>query len=139
MKYIGYALILVHGFLLLWAVGGFIEMISPKVPWKHFTNPEFPFWVLLIHWSSVLFASATLLYGYFTQWSKTPQAMAVAYGFMAMVCVIETFGYMTEKTKYMAMGGEFLAYTVILLYLFRSKYFIRETQVSEPEELNFES
>lgn len=125
MQYIGYTLILIHGFLLLWSLGGFIEMIFQKVLWKPFTNPDFPFWVLIIHWSSVLFASVSFLYGYFTQWNKTPQIMAVAYGLMAMVCVIETFGFMTSKTKYLAMGGEFLAYTVILLLLFKDQYFIR--------------
>ncbi|KJS04353.1 MAG: hypothetical protein VR77_12065 [Flavobacteriales bacterium BRH_c54] len=124
MQYIGYTLVFIHGLLLFWAIGGFIEMILPKVPWKPFTNPDFPFWVLIIHWSSVLFASLSLLYGYFSQWNKTPQIMAVAYGLMALVCIIETFGYMTSKTKYLAMGGEFLTYTVILLLLFKSKYFI---------------
>ena len=124
MQYIGYTLVLIHGFLLFWAIGGFIEMILPKVPWKPFTNPDFPFWVLIIHWSSVLFASVSLLYGYFSQWNKTPQIMTVAYGLMALVCIIETFGYMTSKTKYLAMSGEFLTYTIILLLLFKSKYFI---------------
>lgn len=124
MQYIGYVLILVHGFLLLWSTGGFLEMVLPKVPWKPFTNPDFPTWVLIIHWSSVLFASVSFLYGYFSQWSKTPQIMAVAYALMALVCIIETFGYMTSKTKYLAMGTEFLTYTVILLLLFKSKYFM---------------
>lgn len=124
MQYIGYLLILVHGFLFFWSTGGFLEMILPKVPWKPFTNPEFPTWVLIIHWSSVLFASVSFLYGYFSQWSKTPQIMTVAYGLMALVCLIETFGYMTNKTKYLAMGTEFLTYTVILLLLFKSKYFV---------------
>lgn len=125
MQYISYALILVHAILLLWSAGGFLEMVLSEVPWKPFTNPEFPNWVLVIHWSSVLFASVIFLYGYFTQWSKTPQVMLVAYGLMALVCVIETFGYMTSKTKYLAMGAEFLAYTVILILLFKSTYFIR--------------
>lgn len=124
MQYFGYLLVLVHGILLLWSAGGFLEMLLPRVPWKLFTNPEFPTWVLLIHWGSVLFASVSFIYGYFAQWSKTPQIIAVAYGMMAVVCVIETFGYMTSSTKYVAMSGEFLAYTAILLLLFRSDYFI---------------
>jgi hypothetical protein len=118
MHYIGYILVLVHGFLLFWSVGGFLEMILSKIPWKPFTNPEFPTWLLLIHWSSILFAAVVFLYGYFAQWSKTPQIMAVAYTMMAIVCVIETFGYMTSNTKYLAMGGEFLVYAVILFLLF---------------------
>ena len=124
MQYIGYALILIHTFLLLWSAGGFLEMILPKVPWKPFTNPEFPDWVLIIHWGSVLFASVAFLYGYFVQWNKTPQIMAIAYGMMSILCVIETFGFMTNKTKYLAMGGEFFAYIIIIVILFKSKYFV---------------
>lgn len=123
MQYIGYILILIHAFLLIWSVGGFLEMMLPEVPWKPYTNPAFPTWVLIIHWSSVLFASIGFLYGYFNHWGLTPQLMAVAYGLMALVCIVETFGYMTSDTKYLAMGMEFIAYTVILFLLFKSKYF----------------
>lgn len=124
MHYLGYVFILVHIILLTWSVGGFLEMILPKVPWKPFTNPEFPNWVLIIHWSSVLLASMSFIYGYLTHWSKTPFIMTIAYGLMAVVCVIETFGYMTNPTKYLAMGGEFLTYFIIILLLFKSSYFI---------------
>lgn len=124
MQYIGYLLVVVHASLLMWSVGGFLEMLLPKVPWKPFTNPEFPVWVLIIHWSAVLFAAAVFLYGYFTQWHRTPQIMTIAYVLMAIVCVIETFGYMTSNTKYLAMGAEYLAYLIILLLLYRSTYFI---------------
>lgn len=124
MQYIGYILVLIHMILLIWSSGGFLEMILSKVPWKPFTNPEFPNWVLILHWGSILFASVSFLFGYITQWSKTPQIMSVAYAFMMFVCVIETFGYMTSNTKYLAMGGEFFAYIIILLLLFKSKYFV---------------
>jgi hypothetical protein len=123
MQYIGYILVVIHLFLLTWGIGGFLEMILPKVPWKPFTNPAFPTWVLIIHWGSVVFASVVFLFGYFNHWNKTPQIMLIAYGIMALVCVIETFGYMTNKTKYLAMGIEYVAYTAILLLLFKSKYF----------------
>lgn len=124
MQYIGYLLAIIHLFLLLWASGGFVEMITSNVPWKPFTNPEFPTWVLLIHWASVFFASVSFLYGYFTHWTKTPQIMLIAYGLMAIVCVIETFGFMTSKTKYIAMVAEYVAYAVILFLLFKNNYFI---------------
>lgn len=124
MRFTGYVLVFVHAVLLLWSAGGFLEMILTKVPWRPFTNPEFPFWVLMIHWSSVLFASVSFLYGYFAKWDKTPQIMAVAYGFMSSVCVIETLGYMTGRGKYIAMAAEFLTYSVILLLLFKNRYFI---------------
>lgn len=49
--------------------------------------------------------------------------MCIAYGIMALVCVVETFWYMTSKTKYLAMGAEFATYLVIILLLFRTNYF----------------
>ncbi|MCW5899872.1 MAG: hypothetical protein KIT10_11450 [Flavobacteriales bacterium] len=124
MQYLGYLLALIHAALLLWASGGFMEMLLPNVPWKRFSNPDFPTYILIPHWSVVLYASAGFLYGYFTHWSKTPPFMLIGYSFMMLLCVIETFGYMTNKTKYIAMGSEFVTYVVILLLLFKSRYFI---------------
>ncbi len=121
-KIIGYLLVVVHLFLGVWATGGFIEMVLKNVPWKPFTNPEFPDWLLFIHWGSVLFAAVGFLSGYFTRWDKTPQLMTVAYGIMALVCVIETFGYMTSETKYLAMGAEYVAYLLILILLFTPRF-----------------
>lgn len=121
---LGYVLLIVHFLLFIWAFGGVIEMVSDEVFWEPYTNPAFPDWVLVIHWGSVLFASISFLYGYLTRWNKTPKIMAIGYGLMALVCIIETFGYMTGDMKYIAMGVEFLAYIVILLLLFKSKYFI---------------
>lgn len=123
MPIIGYFLLTIHFLLFFWAAGGIVEMIFDKVPWKPFTNSEFPFWVLIIYWGSVLFASLSFIYGYVTHWSKTPKIIAIAYGIIALVCIIETFGFMTSKTKYLAMGAEFLTYAVILLLLFKNKYF----------------
>lgn len=121
---LGTILLVVHFLLLFWAVGGVFEMVLPKVFWKPYTNPNFPNWVLIIHWGSVLFASSVFIYGYFTHWVKTPQLMIVGYGLMALVCVIETFWFMTSSTKYWAMGAEFITYAVILLLLFKSSYFV---------------
>jgi hypothetical protein len=124
MQIFGYILLVIHFLLFLWATGGFMEMIFDKVIWKPFTNPDFPFWVLIIHWGSVLFASVCFIYGYLTHWAKTPHIMVIGYGLMALVCVIETFGYMTSKTKYLAMGTEFTAYIIILFLLYKSNYFV---------------
>jgi hypothetical protein len=124
MHLVGYILLIVHFFLFFWALGGVFEMVLPKVLWKPYTNPDFPAWVLVKHWSSVLFASITFLYGYLTHWSKTPQIMVVAYALMALVCVIETFWYITSNTKYLAMIAEFVTYIAILLLLFRNSYFV---------------
>lgn len=124
MPFFGYVLVALHGTLLLWAVGGFFELLLPSVPWKPFANPEFPTWLLVIHWGSILFASICFLYGYFDQWNRTPHAMALAYGVMALVCAVETFGFMTSGTKYLTMAAEYLAYGAILLVLFKTNYFI---------------
>jgi heme A synthase len=121
-KVLGYALVAVHIFLAGWSVGGFIELLTPKVPWKPFSNPEFPKWVLLFHWGTILFAAGIFLFGYFTRWKLTPHVMVVAYGLMAVVCVVETFGFMTSKYKYIAMALEYIAYIAILLLLFGASF-----------------
>ena len=92
MQYLGYLLVLIHAALLLWASGGALELLLPNVPWKRFSNPDFPTYILIPHWSVVLYASIGFLYGYFTHWSKTPQFMLIGYSFMMLLCVIETFG-----------------------------------------------
>lgn len=125
MKVTGIILFLIHIVLFCWSVGGFLEMILPEVFWKPFTNSAFPDWLLFFHWSSVLFASAVFIYGYLTHWRKTPIFMTAGYIFMSIVCVIETFGYMTIDTKYTAMAVELLAYIIILLLLYRTTYFIK--------------
>lgn len=99
-------------------------MVFVNAPWEPFTNPLFPNWLLLIHWGSILFASVSFSYGYLTHWPKTPLFMSVAYALMALVCVVETFGYMTSDSKYLAMAAEYTAYIFILFLLYKSDYFI---------------
>lgn len=123
LKFLSYILFFVHLMLGLWSLGGFFEMIFEHVPWTPFTNPLFPNWLLLIHWGSILFASTIFCFGLMTHWSRTPSFMLLAYLLMALVCVIETFGYMTNESKYFAMTAEFIAYISILLLLFKSNYF----------------
>lgn len=125
MKFTGIILFLIHLVLFCWSVGGFLETILPEVFWKPFTNTAFPDWLLILHWSSILFASAVFIYGYSTHWRKTPMLMTAGYIFMSIVCVIETFGYMTSDTKYIAMATELLAYIIILLLLYRTTYFLK--------------
>lgn len=124
MQYFGYVLVLIHIFLLLWSTGGAIEMIFTKVPWTPYTNFDFPRWLLPIHWGSVIITSIGFLFGYSTAWSKTPEFMLAAYTMLSTICVIETFGFMTSQTKYVAMTAELVTYTVILLLLFKHKYFV---------------
>ncbi len=124
MKYFGYALVLIHVFLLPWALGGVVEMIAADVPWKPYTNLDFPVWLLPIHWGSVIIASVGFLIGYFTKWTGTPTLMLAVYTMLFTICVIETFGFMTSPTKYIAMTAELVTYTVILMLLFRNRHFV---------------
>lgn len=104
------ALLLIHTCLFVWAIVGFAEWFLPSVPWRAVSNPDFPRWVLFIHWSAILAGGAIFLIGYMTRWPHTPTAMAVAYGMMAVVCAIETFGFMTNPNKYIAMLAEYITY-----------------------------
>ena len=122
--YFGYLLVIIHIFLLLWSAGGMIELFSEKVPWTPYTNPDFPKWLLPIHWGSVIITSAGFLLGYYLQWSKTPELMLATYTMLFTICVIETFGFMTSSTRYYAMITELVTYTVILTILFKHQYFI---------------
>ena len=124
MQYFGYALVAIHLFLFFWAAGGAIEMTSSNLPWTPYTNPDFPRWLLPIHWGSVIITSLGFLFGYFTGWSKTPEFLLAAYTMLFTICVIETFGFMTSQTKYIAMGAELVTYTIILSLLFKHEYFV---------------
>ncbi len=124
MRYVGYVLALTHLFLLLWSTGGMVEMSPVKVPWTPYTNVDFPRWLLPIHWGAVMIASTGFLTGYFFRWRGTPAFMLAAYSMLFTICVIETFGFMTSATKYIAMTAELVAYTIILLLLFKSRYFV---------------
>ena len=123
MRLFGYLLVFIHSFLLLWAVGGAIEMTPLEVPWIPYTNLDFPKWLLPIHWGSVIIASVGFLLGYFSRWRSLPNYMLAAYTMLFTLCVIETFGFMTSSTRYIAMVSELVAYTAILALLYRSEYF----------------
>lgn len=118
----GYVLIVVHLALWLWAAGGMAEWLGINVPWPPYSNPDFPRWLLLIHWTAVLVAATGYLLGAWQGWSGTPSFMFLGYGLMALVCVIETFGYMTSSTKYLAMALEFATYAGILYLLHRPAF-----------------
>ena len=117
-------MVLIHIILLAWSTGGLVEMTSIKVPWEPYTNLDFPTWLLPIHWGSVVITSIGFLIGYFSKWSGTPEFMLAAYTMLFTICVIETFGFMTSSTKYIAMTTELVTYTVIITLMFKSKYFI---------------
>jgi hypothetical protein len=110
-------LVLVHAALLVWALVGLIEWFALSVPWPIVSNALFPRWLLLVHWLAVLIASFVFLSGYALRWSDTPRAMAPAYSFMAVVCAIETFGFLTHSLRFVAMAFEYATYVLILIAL----------------------
>jgi hypothetical protein len=120
-----------HALLLSWAAVGLAELIVVEVPWPAVTNPLFPRWLLLPHWLAVLGASALFLFGYFLRWQKTPALLIAAYAFMAAICAVETFFFLTHPLRYVAMLLEYLAYVLILLALNRVPSFLRQFQLGE--------
>jgi hypothetical protein len=116
----GWLLVLVHVLLAVWAVVGLAEMVFAEVPWPRVSNELFPAPVLLAQWLSILVASFLYIAGYLRRWRYTPHAVAVAYAIMATVCAVETFGYMISDTRFLAMALEYLAYALILLFLFKA-------------------
>jgi hypothetical protein len=120
-KGLGWLLVLVHVLLAVWAVVGLAEMAFAEVPWPRVSNELFPAPVLLAQWLSILVASFFYIAGYLRRWRYTPHAMAFAYAIMATVCAVETFGYMISDTRFLAMALEYLAYALILLFLFKAQ------------------
>lgn len=119
-SFLGILLLIIHGFLALWAVAGLAEMASPHVPWNRITNPLFPGGLLLAHWISVLVASTAFVAGYALRWSRMPVVMLFSYGAMAAVCAVETFGYLVHPTRFLDMSMEYATYLLILAFLFHS-------------------
>ncbi|MBX3134086.1 MAG: hypothetical protein KF689_11965 [Gemmatimonadaceae bacterium] len=122
-KSITLGLLLVHGFLLLWATVGFIEWFWETPPWPRVSNPEFPRDVLFIQWTLTLAAGIVFIVGFILAWPRTPIALACVYAAMAALCAVETTRYMQSDTRYIAMALEYVAYAAILVFLFRSSSF----------------
>ena len=117
------ALLAIHAFLLAWGLVGFVEWFSASVPWARVSNPLFPPTILLLQWTLVVIAGGVFLGGFASRWRHLPIAMAGIYAAMAMLCAVETFGYMVSDTRFVAMALEYAAYLAILVYLDRSPRF----------------
>lgn len=115
-------LILVHVGLAAWALVGFAEMAFAEVPWTRVSNPLFGPAMLTLQWSLILVAAVTFIAGYATRWRRTPVAMAVIYGAMALTCAGQTFFILEHDTRFREMGIEYAEYTIILLFLFFSAH-----------------
>lgn len=116
-------LLLVHGFLGVWALVGFAEWFSASTPWPRVSNPLFPRDILFIHWTLILAAALVFLGGHALAWQHTPAAMACVYAAMAALCAVQTLQYLESDLRFVAMGAEYLAYAGILLFLFRASHF----------------
>ncbi len=114
-------LVLLHAGLLVWALMGMAEWIFGAVPWPEVANPLFPRTMLFFHWLSVIAASVAFLAGLALRWRGTPLAVAIGYGGMATVCLIETTQYLVHDLRWIAMAAEYVAYLVIGSWLFRSE------------------
>lgn len=112
-------LLLIHSVLLLWSLVGLAEWFAAEVPWSKVSNAAFPPWLLLAHWLVILGAASIFLVGYARRWRHTPQAMIGAYSAMALVCVIETFWFLSGTSRFVAMGLEYSAYITITALLHR--------------------
>jgi hypothetical protein len=109
----------VHAFLGVWGLIGFAEWFSDSTPWPRVSNPLFPRDILLMQWSLVLAASVLFIGGHALRWEHTPAAMACVYAAMAALCAVQTFTWLKGDLRFVAMGAEYAAYAVILLFLFR--------------------
>lgn len=111
----------VHGVLAIWALVGFVEWFWASPPWSRISNELFPRDILFMQWTLVLVAAAIFIVGYALRWPFMPVALACIYAAMAALCAVETFMYMESRHRFTAMAFEYLAYAVILLFLFRTR------------------
>lgn len=115
-------LLVVHAGLVLWAMGGFLELGLAEVPWKRFSNPLFSPTMLALQWTLIALSGVTFIVGYSTRWSRTPVVMACIYAAMAAVCAYQTFFILEHAGRFVAMAIEYVEYTVILIFLFGSRH-----------------
>lgn len=114
-------LLLVHVGLGVWAVVGFAEWLLAEVPWSRISNAELSRAMLLVHWTLIGTASVVFIVGYLSRWPRTPTAMLVIYGAMALVCAYQTFFVLSNDSRFVAMAIEYAEYAVISLFLWRSE------------------
>jgi len=116
-KVLGAALLGVHGTLALWASAGLVELVMPAPPWPAVRNPELPDGLLVVHWLAMLGAGSVFLVGYLTRWPTTPRVMAAAYVSLATICAVETFGFLTNASRFVNMGVEYATYAILIALL----------------------
>jgi len=118
-----YVLVVVHLFLGLWAIAGWIEWFVPDVFWSRISNPLFDKTMLFIHWSAILVASLLFLISFILRSKYVPVLMTIIYSIMALLCAVQTFFYLESESRYLAMLLEYTAYGLILFLLWRITFF----------------
>lgn len=113
----------VNAVLWLWALVGLIEWLVGPLFWMPISNPELPRNILLLQWILCLAVPTILFVGFATRWHLTPVAAVVGYALMAMLCAVETFGYMTNESRFLAIAIEYTTYIIFGLLLFQHGYF----------------
>ncbi|MGH3876558.1 MAG: hypothetical protein ACRDSK_05905 [Actinophytocola sp.] len=76
--------------------------------------------MLVVHWLLMLGTGSVFLAGYLRRWPTTPTAMATSYATLATMCAIETFGYLTNESRFVDMSLEYLTYAILLTALYRT-------------------
>jgi uncharacterized membrane protein YccC len=116
-----YVIVGISLFLSMWGLLGFLEYFWGYAPLLPLQNPEFPQGTQFLHWLAISVSGLVFLAGYGTHWAYTPHAMVVIYAVMATLCFVQTFDFMTNPSRYLAMVVEYVAYLAIGIFLFRSR------------------
>lgn len=118
----GVFLVVVHSGLLGWSAIGFLEL-DPCWPLTRISNPLFSTSMLLWQWTLVSVAAVVFLIGFFARIRYLPESMSIVYGLMATTCAYQTFFILQHDSRFIQMAVEFMEYAVILLILFRMRWF----------------
>ena len=116
-----YLIVFAATVMLGWGVLGFLEHFTGLAPLMPLQNSTFPAGTQFVHWLLITLSGGTFLIGYFSRWSYTPVAMIVLFASLATMCAIQTFDFMENPSRYADFVRECIYYTIISIFLFRSK------------------
>ena len=120
-KCFSYLIVLSAVGMTIWGVAGFIEYLSGITVVIPLQNENFPAGTQFIHWFLITLSGTVFLFGYFSRWHYTPNALMVIYACLATMCFIQTFDFMTREDRYSSYAKEVVIYIVVTIYLFKSK------------------
>jgi len=103
-----------HAVLVVWALGGLVEWVTPEVPWGALTVTDLPRGLMLVHWLAMLGTGLAFIIA-FARWRQHLLAvMAAAYLSLVAICAIETFFYLQNASRYANFAVECATYAGIL-------------------------